>query len=262
MSSSQKRVVIKLGSGILSRDDGIGLDDARISRLVEEIAGLRKSGYEVVVVSSGAVAAGMMCFRLDARPEDVATLQAYAAVGQTRLMHFYETLFRQFDIKVAQMLLTHEDMREAPRRLNLKNTLNRLITFEDVVTIINENDSVAVEELRFGDNDELSADVAILAKADLLILLTTVDGLLDPKTGDLVREVARVNDVFHMPTGDKGTFGKGGMGTKLQAVSTAVSHGIETIIAGGRKPEQLPALVAGGGSDTLRTRFAPNPPTH
>ena len=93
-------------------------------------------------------------------------------------------------------------------------------------------------------------------------VLTTVDDLLDPKTGDLVREVARVNDVFHMPTGDKGTFGKGGMGTKLQAVSTAVSHGIETIIAGGRKPEQLPALVAGGGSDTLRTRFAPNPPTH
>lgn len=244
-------VVIKFGSGILTRPDGLALDDSQFDALVAAIADLHRSGLRPVVVSSGAAAAGMMSFRFDARPSDLATLQACCAVGQTRLMHFYETLFRQYGLNVAQLLLTNEDFATPERTANVKNTLRTLLEFDDVVPIINENDSVAVEELKFGDNDTLSARLAILAEAKLLVLLTGVDGLKD-SDDQLVENVTDLAVANALVRPETGAFSVGGMATKLEAVRTAAAAGIPAIIANGRNPAQLGALVAGGG---VGTRF-------
>ena len=179
------------------------------------------------------------------------TYRACAAVGQSRLMHYYETLFRQHKFHVAQLLLTNEDLTSNNRRFNFENTLERLFRFEDVVPIINENDSVAVDELTFGDNDLLSAHVAVISKSELLILLTSVDGIQNSSDSTaIIRDVHDVEDVFCHIRDETGHFSVGGMQTKLKAVEIAVSSGVETIIANGRRPEQLPALVAGGGIGT------------
>ncbi len=255
MQQTPRKVVIKFGSGILTRRDGVALDDEQFEKLTRAVAGLVRKGMACTIVSSGAAAAGMMAFRLDGRPTDLSTLQACCAVGQARLMHFYETLFRQFDLKVAQILLTYADFQTPQRGAYVRNTLDKLLSFGDVVPIINENDSVAVEELKFGDNDELSSRLAVLAEADLLILLTSVDGLKGPD-GEIIPTVADIDQVVGFANPEKGAFSVGGMVTKLQAVRTAVSAGIPAIIAAGHRPEQLEALVEGGG---LCTRFFPHP---
>ncbi|HUF60962.1 MAG TPA: glutamate 5-kinase [Verrucomicrobiales bacterium] len=249
----RRRVVIKFGSGILTTPDRVDLDAGQFEGLVAAVAGIRRGGVQCVLVSSGAVAAGLPAFRLENRPADTAMLQACAAVGQTRLMHFYETLFRQHKLTVAQLLLTHEDLREDTRRRNFQNTLERLLAFDDTVPIINENDSVSVEELRYGDNDLLSADVAVISGADCLVLLTTVDGLLPPgKTNgeDIVRTVENIGEVQSYALEEHGRFSVGGMQSKLRAVDRAVTAGIETFIANGRRPEQLEAVLAGRGHAT------------
>jgi glutamate 5-kinase len=192
-----------------------------------------------------------MAFGLTERPRDTVTLQACAAVGQSRLMHFYETLFRQFGLDVAQLLVTNADFRTEPRRARFRDTLLRLLEFPRVVPIINENDSVATEELLFGDNDALSAGVAELAGAGLLVLLTSVDGIEDSE-GKVVPRVNGVDDVAHLVRDESGALSVGGMRTKLEAVRKATAAGIETVIANGRKPEQLADLVRGGG---VGTRF-------
>jgi glutamate 5-kinase len=244
MASTPRRIVLKFGSGILANTRGTSLDDRQFQRLCSEIAGLVKAGHEVVVVSSGAVAAGLGVLELKERPEGLASRQACAAIGQSRLMQSYATHFATHDLHVAQLLLTYDDLDSRTAYQNVRNTLAHIFKRKTVVPIINENDSVAVEELRFGDNDKLSAEVALLVEANLLILLTSVDGLLDGD-GKIIRVVEDIDRVSGFARNEKGKFSVGGMVSKLQAVKAAVDAGIPTYIAGGRKPGRIPAIVAG-----------------
>ena len=244
MARTRSRIVLKFGSGILARPSGNALDERQFERLTREVAALVAEGYECVIVSSGAVAAGLSVLGLADRPEELAVKQACAAVGQSRLMQNYATHFETHGLHVAQLLLTHGDLDSRLRYANVKNTLARLFERGSVVPIINENDSVAVEELRFGDNDRLSAEVAVLAKADLLILLTSVDGLLD-EAGNTVRMVENIDSVMKLAKQEKGKFSVGGMLSKLQAVKVAMEAGIPTYVASGRKAGQIAGAVAG-----------------
>jgi glutamate 5-kinase len=227
------------------------LDEKQFQRLTAEVASLVREGHQCVVVSSGAVAAGLGVLGLKERPESLAARQACAAVGQSKLMESYARHFGRHKLNVAQLLLTHGDLDSRIRHDNARSTLEHLLGRSTVVPVINENDSVAVEELKFGDNDRLSAEVAMLAKADLLILLTSVDGLLDAK-GRTVRSVDDIDEVASLARDEKGKFSVGGMVSKLQAVKLAVGAGIPTVIASGLLPGQIPAAVAG---KRIGTRF-------
>jgi glutamate 5-kinase len=244
MAKRSQRIVLKFGSGILSTEHGIGLSRRQITRLANEVGALVRAGHECIIVSSGAVAAGLATLGLTARPKELAAKQACAAVGQSQLMHAYGGAFGRQKLAVAQLLLTHNDLDSRTRHRNARNTLLHLLSRHNVVPIINENDSVAVEELNFGDNDRLSAEVAILVEADLLIILTSVDGLQDSE-GKVVPLVHDVGEVGGLVRSDKGRVSTGGMVTKLQAVQLAVNAGIPVNIASGRKPGVLNAIVAG-----------------
>jgi glutamate 5-kinase len=248
-----KRVILKFGSGILTRTDRAEMDQVQVARLVEAIAELKHRGHSVVVVSSGAVSSGLKPMGFKERPEEITMLQACAAVGQTHLMHGYESFLRGYGLHVAQLLLTHEDLENKERAARVKATLERLIECDHIVPVINENDSVAVEELRFGDNDKLSARVALLWGADILILLTSVPGLMnlaDETNVKVIPLVEDVDSVLHLAQQEKGRHSVGGMISKLRAVSEAVAGGVECVIASGRHPEQLPDLVEGAGRGT------------
>ena len=249
--SKHPRIVLKFGSGTLTRRNAAGLDLKQFARLSAEIAALIERGYECVTVTSGAVAAGMGALSLTERPTDLATAQASAAVGQSKLMRAYETVFGHYNLNVAQLLLTHSDLDSRMRRKNARNTLERLLKAGNVIPIINENDSVAVEELNFGDNDRLSAEVAMLAGADLLIILTQVDGLLDPR-GRVIPLVRDVNRAKRLANGSKGRYSVGGMVSKLEAVKMAVEAGINTVIINGRHPNGIAEAVSG---KKIGTRF-------
>src|SRR6516165_12129976 len=215
MSDKRKRIVIKFGTGILTRKTGASLHPGQFRRLTSEVAELVREGHQCLLVSSGAVGAGLMLLKMHARPTDLPSVQACAAVGQSRLMRLYESLFYRHGFHVAQLLLSHQDIDSRSRYQNARNTLERLFRFKNVVPIINENDSVAVEELRFGDNDRLSAEVAILAKADLLIMLTSVDGLMD-HAGKRIPMVADVADAARFVRREKSRLSVGGMVSKLE----------------------------------------------
>jgi glutamate 5-kinase len=249
MATSSKRIVLKFGSGILANARGTTLDERQFRRLCAEVAGLVKSGHECVVVSSGAVAAGLGVLGLKDRPEDLAARQACAAIGQTKLMQSYGANLATHGLNVAQLLLTYNDLDSRTGYQNVRNTLAHIFKRKTVVPIVNENDSVAVEELRFGDNDKLSAEVAVLVEADILILLTSVDGLLD-KAGKIVRVVEDIDRVAGFARNEKGKFSVGGMTSKLQAVRVAVEAGISTYIAGGRNAGRIPAIAAGKQAGT------------
>ena len=246
------RIVVKFGTGILTQPEANTLDHLQIQRLSAEVASLVHNGYECLVVSSGAVGAGLMTLGLPERPRDLAGIQACAAVGQSKLMHFYEVAFAEHGLHVAQLLLTYGDLDSRTCYANAVNTVARLLSSGKVVPIINENDSVAVEELRFGDNDRLSAEVAMLAQADLLILLTSADGLMNG--GEVIPEVRDIDAAaeFVLPT--KGKLSVGGMASKLQAVKIAVDAGIPTVIASGRAPGVIDSIIAGR---PVGTRFLP-----
>lgn len=255
MASAPKRIVLKFGSGILTRKDAPEPDPVQLRKLVEAVSLLKAAGHSVVVVSSGAVASGLKPLDFKERPSDVTTLQALAAVGQTHLMHAYESLLRDHGLHVAQLLVTHEDFENTDRAPRMKAVLNKLMEFSQVVPVINENDSVAIEELRYGDNDKLSSRVARFWNADLLILLTSAPGLLrDAKKPDEgpIPIVNNIDDVIHHAEEEKSALGTGGMISKLRAVQDAVHGGVECIIASGRHAEQIPALVDGTG---VCTRF-------
>jgi glutamate 5-kinase len=243
MADKYKRIVLKFGSGILTNPARTVLDKRQFRRLCGEVAELVKRGHECVLVSSGAVAAGLSVLGLRERPSDLPGVQACAAVGQSKLMQLYETMFAAHKINVAQLLLTHGDLDSRTRYINAKNTLNRLLQCKNVVPVINENDSVAVEELRFGDNDRLSAEVAMLAKADLLLMLTSVDGLLDA-AGKVIPAVPDVDSIAGLATPSKGRFSVGGMASKLQAVKIAVDARIPVVIANGQRDGQITAAVS------------------
>ncbi len=255
MSVQRPRLVIKLGTGLLTRPGGSSLDARQFRRLAAEVAGLVAQGHQCIVVTSGAVAAGMMVLGLTERSTDTPTIQACAAIGQSRLMRVYETHFARHGLAVAQLLLTHQDLDSRTRYANAQNTLRRLLTHGGVVPIINENDSVAVEELRFGDNDRLSAEVAVLAEAGMLIVLTSAEGLTRDGTGQgaPIPLVENVDDVLDLASDRKGKLSTGGMTTKLQAVKRAVEAGIPAVIANGRTPGLLERIVAG---EEIGTRFA------
>lgn len=247
-----KRIVIKFGTGILTNPDVPGLDYQQIERLSAEIAALVKEGAECILVSSGAVAAGLSTLGLEERPEELSLIQACAAVGQSKLMQMFEDGFAAQGLSVAQLLLTHDDLHSDKRRTNVKNTLEQLLRHRHVVPILNENDSVAVEEIRFGDNDQLSAAVAKVLKADLLLLMTSADGLLNGE--ELVSEVHNIEEVLKLAQPTKGRLSMGGMSSKLLAVKDAISHGITTVIANGRTPG---AIVENGRGSRVGTRFYP-----
>ncbi len=246
--------LIKAGTGVLTKADDGTLDRAALVHLVAAIAGLMEAGHRCVFVSSGAVGSGLSAFGLAEYPKDTATRQACAAVGQARLMQTYSSLFANFDITIAQVLLTAADLATPKRAGYVTDTFGRLLAEPRILPIINENDSVAVEELKFGDNDMLSVRVARLIHARRVILLTSVDGLLDPTTDAFIPEVADIDGVLHHVRGDKGRFSMGGMASKLTAIKFALEAGIETHIANGRHPERLAGILAGHGHST---RFLP-----
>jgi glutamate 5-kinase len=249
MSDKRKRIVIKFGTGILTKSPGNALNPKQLRRLTSEVAEVIRIGHQCLLVSSGAVGAGMMLMGLPERPKDLPSVQACAAIGQSRLMRLYETSFQRHGLHVAQLLLSHQDIDSRTRYQNARNTLERLLRFQNVVPILNENDPVAVEELRFGDNDSLSAEIAILARADLLLILTSVEGLLDEKN-KLISKVTDIDAVAHLASEEIGIYSRGGMMTKLQAAKVALQAGIPSVIASGLEPGVISAAVAGKPAGT------------
>jgi glutamate 5-kinase len=251
--AESRRWVVKVGSALLT-DDGRGLDESVISALVDQLAQLRRAGCEVVLVSSGAVAAGIVRLGWSARPHLVHELQAAAAVGQSVLVQSYETSFKRYAIATAQILLVHDDVLARDRYLNARGTLKTLLKL-GVVPIVNENDTVVTEEIRFGDNDTLAALVANLIDADALVLLTDQQGLYreDPRrnpAAELV-EVCDVSDSeLDAMAGEGGALGRGGMVTKLRAARLAARSGTQTVIACGREENILSRVVAGANVGT------------
>jgi len=235
---------MKFGTGVLSRSAGRALDAAQFRRIAAETAALVKAGHSCVIVSSAAIAAGVHVLGLDRRPEDLPGKQACAAAGQPELMRLYAAAFRKHGLRVAQVLLTHDDIDSRLRRQNAHNTLDRLLASKGIVPIINENDTVALDEIRFGDNDRLSAEVAHLVGAKTLLLFTSSDGLKN-SGGERIPVARRVSDVFQYVRPDKGEMSVGGMRAKLQAVDYAVSNDITTFILDGRQPGQAAAALAG-----------------
>jgi len=250
-----KRWVIKIGSALLTKD-GKGLDYAAIEDWSEQIAQLRQQGIEIILVSSGSVAEGMSRMGWTKRPTELAELQAAAAIGQTGLIEAYESQFKKHGIQAAQILLTHDDISNRKRYLNARNTLRALLKFK-ALPIINENDTVALEEMRLGDNDTLAALAANLIEADLLVILTDQEGLFDkdPRHHDdakLISEDSASNADLLKFVGDISTsIGSGGMGTKLTAAKRAAHSGCATIIASGREEKVLQRLAKGEEIGTL-----------
>jgi glutamate 5-kinase len=258
MSRKIKRLVVKLGSSLLTRKGG-HLDAGRMARFVAELAALRKSGVDVLLVSSGAIAAGTGELRWSHKPHAMGQKQAAAAVGQPRLMETYRQLFRKRGVQVAQLLLTREDFENRSRAQNATATLAALLQAK-VVPIINENDSVAVEEIRLGDNDTLAALLAIQVKADLLVLLTDVEGLMTHhprhRKGELISWVERISPQIEAlahsdPGSERGT---GGMLTKVLAAKRATAHGVDMVIASGKRPGALRDLIKGRAIGTFFAR--------
>lgn len=246
--------LIKAGTGVLTKSTDGTLDRAALVHLVTAISAQVNAGHRCLFVSSGAVGSGLSAFGMTEYPEDIATRQACASVGQARLMRTYTSLFANFDITIAQILLGAADFSTPRRASNILTTVTRLLQEPNILPIINENDSVTVRELRFGDNDMLSVNVAKLIGVKRMILLTSVDGLLDPASNELISEVADIDEVFKHVRNDKGRFSMGGMASKLTAVKAAVESGIETYIANGRKPACLAHIFAGTG-ERVSTRF-------
>lgn len=250
-----RRVVVKLGSGVLS-GGGTGLSSAVIRRLAAEVSRARAAGVEVVVVSSGAILAGRERLKLEKKPS-VQLKQAAAAVGQSRLMRTWEAAFARRGAVAAQVLLSGDDLRDRGRYLNARNTLLTLLRL-GVVPVVNENDTVAVEEIKFGDNDGLSALVAGLIDASLLVLLTDQDGLFtdDPRKDPHARLVEELRPGDAPPrVGKAGPWGTGGMESKVRAARQAADAGIAAVVANGAKPGVLAAVLAG---EKAGTRFLPD----
>ena len=252
------RIVVKLGTGVLT-DSRKQPDLAQMEQLVAQVVAQRQAGKEVVLVSSGAVGAGMGALGYKKRPSDLAELQACAAVGQSRLMAIYQKLFGAHGLAVAQILLTHDDLQHHERHLNARNTLVTLLR-HGVVPIINENDVVSFTELKFGDNDKLSALVASLLPADLLVILTTVDGVLEnfgKANQRTISTIARIDKaVESMAGGTDSATAVGGMASKVEAGKIVVRSGIPLVIASGRKKQALARVVSGEEEGTL---FVPKP---
>jgi glutamate 5-kinase len=241
------RCVIKIGSALLAKA-GQGVDTEAISNWVQQMHQAREQGVEILLVTSGSVAVGMHRMGLSERPHALHDLQALAAIGQMGLIQTYESAFQKHGLHTAQVLLTHDDLSNRERYLNARSTLFGLLSM-GVVPVINENDTVATEEIRFGDNDNLAALVANLVEADALIILTDQSGLYDknPQTNPdakLVSQGKAGDPALTTMAGDSGEFGRGGMVTKLKAAQQAALSGAATVIAGGREPDVITDILA------------------
>ncbi len=249
-----KRMVLKVGSGVLTRRSGLNLN--LIDDLAADICQLRRRGIEVILVSSGAIAAGLRKIGLNRRPAAVSQMQALAAMGQSRLIMAYEEAFARYGEKVAQVLLTRDDLTHRRRYLNARNTLLTLLAWK-VTPIINENDTVSADEIKFGDNDNLSAMVVSLAGAELLVNLTNIDGLYDqdPRQHPEARRIEVVDRVDRRiqqyASTIPGFLGTGGMASKIAAARKAALGGVPTVVANGLAPEVIRDIFAGKSVGTL-----------
>jgi glutamate 5-kinase len=247
------RMVVKLGTGILTGSSK-QVDPRQIEQLVGQVAAQRKDGREVVVVSSGAVGAGMGVLNMDKRPTDLSDLQACAAVGQSALMSTYSELFAKYNLKVAQVLLTHDDLEDKDRHLNARNTLVSLLD-KGVIPIVNENDAVSYTELKFGDNDWLASLVACLLPADLLVILTTVDGLVEnfgKKNPHTITVVEKIDThIQKLAGGTLSNMAIGGMEAKIRAAKMTIRTGIPLVIASGKKKRVISNIIDGKDEGTF-----------
>jgi glutamate 5-kinase len=250
-----RRAVVKVGSSSLRGPDGTGVDRELVADLARQVAGVRAAGTEVVLVTSGAVAAGLAGLGMAARPADLPSLQAAASVGQGQLMHTYAEAFGAHGLSCGQVLLTPDDVVQRERYLNARHTFVRLLEL-GAVPVVNENDTVATDELRFGDNDRLAALVASMLGADLLVLLSDVEGLLDgdPRVDPHAPLLDRVDDFAVLDRrhfGSSGSdVGRGGMASKLEAARIASFSAAHAIIAHARRPDVIAEAVAGGAVGT------------
>lgn len=252
--ADSRRWVIKIGSSLLT-NDGRGLDRHAIAGWVEQIAALVKRGHQVVLVSSGAVAAGMNRLGWSVRPEAIHELQAAAAVGQMGLIQTYEEAFQKFNLHTAQILLDHDDLSNRQRYLNARSTLRTLIELQ-VIAVVNENDTVVTDEIRFGDNDTLGAMVANLIEADALVILTDQMGMFDadPRRNALAKVISERpagDEALLAMAGGGGVLGRGGMATKVSAARLAERSGANTVIVGGRIDDVINRVAAGEALGTL-----------
>jgi glutamate 5-kinase len=250
-----RQIVVKVGSSVLV-EKGVGLDLVAFSKLAKEISQLYKGSRKLTLVSSGAIAAGVEKIELGRRPDTIPHIQAAAAVGQPHLMKIYQDCFSNYGQKVAQILLTHGDLANRRRYLNARNTLTTLLEL-GFLPIVNENDTVAVEEIKFGDNDNLSAMVTSLVEADLLIILSDIDGLYDsdPKRGEQARLIHLVEnidrDILNCAADTKNPLSVGGMASKIEAARKAVRFGVSTVVANGRLEGVLTRILEGEEVGTL-----------
>ena len=250
------RIVVKIGTSTLAHSTG-RLNIRRIEELCKVLSDLKNAGHEIILVSSGAIGMGVGKLSLSKRPEDIPTKQAAAAVGQCELMYTYDKLFTEYNHNVAQLLITAPDIEDGVRKLNFHNTLERLLEL-GVLPIVNENDTVSTDEIEIGDNDTLSAIVTANVNADLLVLLSDIDGLYDSdphknKDAKLIETVSEINDDIMKLAGDKGSaLGTGGMITKLNAARIATEAGCEMVIANGENPCVLYDIAEG---KKVGTRF-------
>ena len=242
------RIVVKIGTSTLAHPSG-HLNIRRVENLCKIICDIKNAGHEVILVSSGAIGMGVGKLGLRQRPTDIPSKQAAAAVGQCELMYTYDKLFGEYHHTVAQLLITGDDVADETRHSNFRNTLNRLLEL-DALPIINENDTIATEEIKVGDNDTLSAYVAVSAKADVLVILSDVDGLYnsDPHRNPdaiLIKQVCGVpENIMKMAGGEGSALGTGGMKTKLRAAKICTENGTNMVIANGENPDILYDIVA------------------
>jgi glutamate 5-kinase len=248
------RVVIKLGTGLLSTGDG-DIREERISQICSGIGQLKNQGTEVIIVSSGAVGLGMGKLDLKSRPQELSLLRSCASIGQSELMHAWKSAFSNYGILTAQILLTREDFNQQTRSLKVQETIDTLIS-HGVVPVINENDSISDEELKFGDNDVLSALLASLCQAELLIILTTAKGLMThANSGTLVPFVSEITpEIESMAEGTTSCTAVGGMTTKIEAAKVATKSGCAVFIGSGESPGRLTQIIEGEAEGTF---FAP-----
>lgn len=257
--AEKRRIVVKVGSSILSFSNG-KINLQRIEQLSGVLMNVQRAGRQVLLVSSGAIAVGGGLLGLKKKPENLAEKQALAAVGQAELMKIYQKFFETGNQTVAQVLLTKDGLQVPVKRKNARNTLGKLLDM-NIIPIINENDTVSTHGIRFGNNDILAAYVAELIQADLLIILSDIDGLYtsDPKHDpeasiiETVRELSP--EVMKSARGSRNTFGTGGMTVKLDAARICMNAGIDMIIANGREPEIIAGILAGKTAGTLFTKL-------
>lgn len=250
------RIVVKVGTSTLAHPSGL-INIRRVEELCKVMSDLKNAGHDIILVTSGAIGMGAGKLQLSERPRDVAAKQAAAAVGQCELMYTYDKLFSEYNHTVAQLLMTGSDFENEERHINFKNTMDKLLEFK-ALPIINENDTVATEEIKVGDNDTLSAMVAININADLLILLSDIDGLFtaDPHsdpTAKLISVVSEINDdILALGGGEGSSLGTGGMRTKLNAAQICTENNCDMIIVNGEDPDILYDIVEG---KAVGTRF-------